>query len=144
MYTQLCHIRLMAGWHHGLDRRWVWVNSKRWTGRPGGLWFMGSQRVGHDWTELNWSLACQEDCLKKEDKSHLKAGWRIERLLKLRRKLEPVYSASGGLGEFVSCRTRWGVCCLRCLWWWYDRMMRGKMSIWLKLQPLDLTFHETH
>ena len=36
---------------------WVWVNSGRWwwTGRPGVLWFMGSQRVGHDWeTELNW------------------------------------------------------------------------------------------
>ena len=26
-----------------------------WTGRPGVLWFMVSQRVGHDWaTELNW------------------------------------------------------------------------------------------
>ena len=37
---------------------WVWVNSRSWwwTGRPGVLWFMGSQRVGHDWvTELNWS-----------------------------------------------------------------------------------------
>ena len=36
---------------------WVWVNSGRWwwTGRPGVLWFMGLQRVGHDWvTELNW------------------------------------------------------------------------------------------
>ena len=35
---------------------WVWVNSRRWwwTGRPGVLGFMGSQRVGHDWaTELN-------------------------------------------------------------------------------------------
>ena len=30
---------------------WVWVNSGSWwwTGRPGMLWFMGSQRVGHDW-----------------------------------------------------------------------------------------------
>ena len=28
-----------------------------WTGRPGVLQFMGSQRVGHDWaTELNWRL----------------------------------------------------------------------------------------
>ena len=38
--------------------RWVWVNSGRWwwTGRPGVLRFMGSQRVGHDWaTELNWT-----------------------------------------------------------------------------------------
>ena len=40
--------------------RWmeVWVNSSVWwwTGRPGMPWFMGSQRVGHDWmTELNWT-----------------------------------------------------------------------------------------
>ena len=36
---------------------WVWVNSRSWwwTGRPGVLRFMVSQRVGHDWvTELNW------------------------------------------------------------------------------------------
>ena len=36
---------------------WVWVNSRSWwwTGRPGVLRFMGSQRVRHDWaTELNW------------------------------------------------------------------------------------------
>ena len=40
--------------------RWtsVWVNSGSWwwTGRPGELQFMGSQRVGHDWVmELNWT-----------------------------------------------------------------------------------------
>ena len=37
---------------------WVWVDSGSWwwTRRPGMLWFMGSQRVGHDWvTELNWT-----------------------------------------------------------------------------------------
>ena len=37
---------------------WVWVNSRswRWTGRPGVLWFTGSQRIRHDWaTELNWT-----------------------------------------------------------------------------------------
>ena len=37
---------------------WVWVNSRSWwwTGRLGMLWFIGSQRVGHDWmTELNWT-----------------------------------------------------------------------------------------
>ena len=36
---------------------WVWVDSRSWwwTGRPGVLRFMGSQRVGHDWAaELNW------------------------------------------------------------------------------------------
>ena len=37
---------------------WVWVDSGSWwwTGRPGVLWFMGSQRVGYDWgTEWNWT-----------------------------------------------------------------------------------------
>ena len=47
------------GWMASLTR-WmrVWVNSGSWwwTGRPGVLWFMGLQRVGHDWaTELNWT-----------------------------------------------------------------------------------------
>ena len=35
---------------------WVWVDSGSWwwIGRPGVLWFMGSQRIRHDWaTELN-------------------------------------------------------------------------------------------
>ena len=38
---------------------WVWVDSRSWwwTARPGVLWFMGSQTVGHDWaTELNWTM----------------------------------------------------------------------------------------
>ena len=37
---------------------WVWVNSGSWwwTGRPGMLRFMGSQRVRHEWaTDLIWS-----------------------------------------------------------------------------------------
>ena len=37
---------------------WVWVNSGSWwwTGRPGMLQFMGSQRVRQDWvTELKWT-----------------------------------------------------------------------------------------
>ena len=47
------------GWMASLIQwTWVWVNSGSWwwTGRPGVLWFMGSQRVGHNWvTELNWT-----------------------------------------------------------------------------------------
>ena len=46
-------------WMASLTRwTWVWVDSGSWwwTGRPGVLQFMGSQRVGHDWaTELNWT-----------------------------------------------------------------------------------------
>ena len=48
------------GWDGWMASRTHWtlvlVNSGRWwrTGRPGVLWFMGSQRVGHNWaTELN-------------------------------------------------------------------------------------------
>ena len=45
------------GWMASLTQWiWVWVNSGRWwwTGRPGVLQSMGSQRVGYDWaTELN-------------------------------------------------------------------------------------------
>ena len=64
-----CWERLKAG-GEGEDRewdgwmasptqwRWVWVGSGSWwwTGRPGVLRFMGSQRVRHDWaTDLIWS-----------------------------------------------------------------------------------------
>ena len=41
---------------------WVWENSGSWwwTGRPGVVQFMGSQRIGHDWaTELNWTESIQ-------------------------------------------------------------------------------------
>ena len=37
---------------------WVWVSSGSWwwTGEPGVLQSMGSQRIGHDWpAELNWT-----------------------------------------------------------------------------------------
>ena len=65
-----CWERLRAG-GEGNNRRWdgwmasptqqtwVWVHlgSWWWTGWPGVLQFMGSQRVRHDWaTELNWTL----------------------------------------------------------------------------------------
>ena len=55
------------GWMASLTRwTWVWVNSGSWwwTGRPGMLRFMGSQRVEHYWatelnlTELNFGLKC--------------------------------------------------------------------------------------
>ena len=48
----------MAGWHHQLNgREWVNSGSWWWTGKPGVLWFMESQRVGHDWaTEMNLTV----------------------------------------------------------------------------------------
>ena len=51
------------GWMASPTRwTWVWVNSGSWwwTGKPGVLQFMGSQRVRHDWvTEMNWTELCR-------------------------------------------------------------------------------------
>ena len=70
--------RLGASWE-GDDRRWdswmasptqwtwVWVDfgSWWWTGRPGVLQFMESQRVGHAWvTKLNWTM--KGEIIRKE------------------------------------------------------------------------------
>ena len=81
-----CWERLRAG-GEGDNRRWdgymvsltqwtwVWVNSGSWwwTGRPGVLWFMGLQRVRHDWaTELNWiELMADSHCCKAETNTTL-------------------------------------------------------------------------
>ena len=60
---------------------WVWVNSGSWwwTGRPGVLWFMGSQRVGHDWaTDLIWSyksFRSFQDVLSSRKSSQLLQVW---------------------------------------------------------------------
>ena len=55
------------GWQDGwmtlpTQWTWVWVNSGSWwwTGRPGVLQSMGSQRVRHDWaTELHWTIGAE-------------------------------------------------------------------------------------
>ena len=84
------------GWMASLIRwTWVWVNSRScwWTGRPGVLRFMGSQRVGHDWaTELNWTepgsrLIGMRCChllrlrLPKKDEFRRQDQYRLNRLL---------------------------------------------------------------
>ena len=78
-----CWERLKVG-GEGDDRGWdgwmasptqwtcVWVNSgsQWWTGRPGVLWFMGSQRIGHNWvTELNWRRGWIDSLFSKLTKS---------------------------------------------------------------------------
>ena len=54
------------GWMASPTRwTWVWVNSRSWwwTGRPGVLWFMGSQRVGHNWATELWTVNYWRDHL---------------------------------------------------------------------------------
>ena len=54
------------GWMPQLTRwTWVWVGSRSWwwTGKPGMLQSMGSQRVGHDWAiELTNTHVCVYVC----------------------------------------------------------------------------------
>ena len=66
--------------------RWtrVWVDSRSWwwTGRPGMLQFMGSQRVGHDWaTELNWTELCQKCKTETTIKKRGALGQGIQKVL---------------------------------------------------------------
>ena len=49
-------MRWLDGITDTMDMSWVNSRSWCWTGRPGVLQSMGSQRVGHDWaTELHWT-----------------------------------------------------------------------------------------
>ena len=52
---------------------WVWASSRSWwwTGKPGVLQSVRSQRIGHDWvTELNWTELVNHDCFKLLQLNH--------------------------------------------------------------------------
>ena len=77
------------GWMGSLTQwTWVWVNSGSWwwTGRPGVLQFIGSEKVQHDWaTELNWSevLVCHDWNVSSMKASNLSIFYRNEPLTSL-------------------------------------------------------------
>ena len=64
-----------GGWMISLTQwTWVCVNSRSWwwTGRPGVLQSIGSQRVGHDWaTELNWTKLTTRNPVFVQNKNFL-------------------------------------------------------------------------
>ena len=50
-------MRWLDGITNSIERVWISFGSYWWTGRPGVLQSMCSQRVGHNWvTELNWII----------------------------------------------------------------------------------------
>ena len=78
---------------------WVWVNSRSqwWTGRPGLLQSMGSQRVGHNWaTELNWAQTLTSSLLNHWN--NFKNG-----LLSARMSLSKSLSGFGTLLQMALC-----------------------------------------
>ena len=123
------------GWMASLTRwTWVWVDSGSWwwTGRPGVPWFMGSQRVGHDWvTELNWTeheigRLSKADCLQH--------GWASPNQLKawLEQKDWPSLGQEDPLEEGMALQYS----CLenpmnRGAWWAIDHGVT-KSWTWLK------------
>ena len=111
---------------------WVWVNpgSWWWTGRPGVLRFMGSQRVGHDWaTELNWTetFKCRFSCeyrfsfqLGKNTGGNPGENWTWTRV---------------GTVKVVSKGSSWDIFRMGCKWWWAGCGVRGKekCELWLQI-----------
>ena len=55
-------MRWLDGITDAMDKVWINSGSWWWTGKPGVLQSMGSQRVRHNWeTELNWRFGDDED-----------------------------------------------------------------------------------
>ena len=102
------------GWMASLTQwTWIWANfwSWWWTGKPGVLQSMGSQRVGHDWaTELNWIL-----CLFTELVAHRFLGQNDERELNLQSFslfcFSPPHGMRSHFNRFRLTATPWTVAC---------------------------------
>ena len=87
----------MPGWHYWLNGCELNSRSQWWTGRPGVLQAMGSQRVGHDWaTKLNWAQTLTSSPLNHWN--HIKSG-----LLSAKISLSKSLSGFGTLLQMALC-----------------------------------------
>ena len=104
------------GWMTSLTQwTWIWVDSGSWwwTGRPGVLRFMGSQRVGHDWvTELNYS-SLQFFCKEKDLQKNYKNNTNIPHPASL---IVCILHACMHAKSFQSCLTLWFPCVCLCVY----------------------------
>ena len=110
--------------------RWVWVNSGSWwwTGRPGVQWFMGSQRVGHDWaTELKWT---------EPDHQNSESSRKISTLASLTMPKPLTVRTTTNCGKFlerwehqITWRASWEICIQvkkQQNWTWNNRLVPNR------------------
>ena len=107
------------GWMASLTLwTWVWASSGSWwwTGKPGVLQSMGSQRVRHDWVpEMNWTLIGRKKGLnkwgKKWRKESTKDKWGKKEKNKRNKGMRKGEKVTWLLVTLVS-ETSWNIVCL--------------------------------
>ena len=124
----------MAGWHHPTWWTGVWASfgSWWWTGKPGVLQSMGSQRVEHDWTtELKRSSNINSSDLKNN----------LRGKKKKKKKTLPEFPACLALSTEFRLKTRSPLTCISSLLAYH--MEFELINPHNRIYPIGLVFFET-
>ena len=103
---------------------WVWINSRSWwwTGRPGMLWFMGSQRIRHDWaTELNWLFPKLDPTNQSMTVSWFESKSSCVRCFHENDKSQHIWSIQHVSGTVLNALDQ-------CFWIWWHLKVSGDMA----------------
>ena len=121
---------------------WVWVSSGSWwwTGKPGVMQSMGSQRVGHNWaTELNWLIITKTTETKVKvieidlANSPFPVTGKYHVYLQGTKKGEWAAHAQEDPNSLMAFREwflRATVCSKGCAWWTFFWLVGGEITGW--------------